>query len=51
MNLSDPGLEPVSPISPASAGGFFTTELPGRPIGSITRGQGDTGSREMRTSI
>ena len=35
VNLSDPGLQPISPISPASAGGFFTTELPGRPIGSI----------------
>jgi len=26
----DPGLEPVSP---ALAGGFFTTEPPGKPIG------------------
>ena len=25
-NLPDPGIEPTSPISPAYAGGFFTTE-------------------------
>ena len=31
-DLSDPGIEPVSPVSPALAGGFFTTELPGKPI-------------------
>ena len=24
-DLSDPGMEPASPMSPASAGGFFTT--------------------------
>ena len=28
-DLPDPGIEPVSP---ALAGGFFTTELPGMPI-------------------
>ena len=28
---SDPGIEPVSPVSPAVAGGFFTTELLGKP--------------------
>ena len=28
-NLPDPGIEPVSP---ALAGGFFTTEPPGKPI-------------------
>ena len=27
-NLSDSGIEPVSPVSPALAGGFFTTEPP-----------------------
>ena len=27
-NLPDPGIEPVSPASPALAGGFFTTEPP-----------------------
>ena len=28
-DFSDPGIEPVSP---ALAGGFFTTEPPGKPI-------------------
>ena len=27
-DLPDPGIEPVSPVSPALAGGFFTTEPP-----------------------
>ena len=31
-DLPDPGTEPMSPMSPASAKGFFTTELPGKPI-------------------
>ena len=26
-----PGTEPKSPVSPASAGGFFTTVPPGKP--------------------
>ena len=26
-----PGIEPVSPVSPALAGGFFTTEPSGKP--------------------
>ena len=30
-DLPDPGIEPVSPASPALAGGFFTTEPLGRP--------------------
>ena len=30
-DLSDPGIKPESPASPALAGGFFTTELPGNP--------------------
>ena len=30
-DLPDPGLEPASLASPALAGGFFTTEPPGRP--------------------
>ena len=29
--LPDPGIEPATPVSPASAGGFFTTEPPGKP--------------------
>ena len=30
-NLPDPGIQPMSPASPALVGGFFTTELPGKP--------------------
>ena len=30
-DLPDPGIEPESPKSPALAGGFFTTEPPGKP--------------------
>ena len=30
-DLPDPGIEPVSPESSALAGGFFTTEPPGKP--------------------
>ena len=30
-DLSDPGIELASPVSPAVAGGFFTTEPPGKP--------------------
>ena len=29
-HLPDPGIEPVSLSSPASAGGFLTTQLPGK---------------------
>ena len=28
--LPDPGFELVSPVAPASAGGFFSTALPGK---------------------
>ena len=31
-DLSDPGIEPVSPVSLALAGRFFTTEIPGKPL-------------------
>ena len=30
-DLPDPGIKPMSPVSPALAGGFFTTEPPGKP--------------------
>ena len=30
-DLSDPGIEPASPVSPAWAGGFFTIVPPGKP--------------------
>ena len=31
-DLPNPGMEPTSPVSPASAGEFFTAEPPGKPI-------------------
>ena len=31
-DLSDPGIKPVSPVSPALADGFFTTAPPGKPV-------------------
>ena len=31
-NLPDPGIKPMSPVSPALAGGFFTIVPPGNPI-------------------
>ena len=34
-DLSDPGIEPLSPASPALAGGFFTTEPHGKPFSWI----------------
>ena len=34
-DLSDSGMEPVSPASPALAGGFFSTESPGKPLSEI----------------
>ena len=33
-NLPNPGIKPMSPISLALAGGFFTTSLPGKPVNS-----------------
>ena len=30
-DLPDPGIEPRSPVAPALAGRFFTTERPGKP--------------------
>jgi len=30
-DLPEPGAKPTSPASPALAGRFFTTELPGKP--------------------
>ena len=30
-DLPNPGIEPASPVSPALAGGFFTTEPCGKP--------------------
>ena len=35
-DLHDTGIEPMSPLSPALAGGFFTTESLGKLIGKQT---------------
>ena len=34
-DLPHPGMEPLSPAPPALAGGFFTTEPPGKPSPAI----------------
>ena len=34
-DLLDPGMEPVSLMSPALGGGFFATEPPGKPHGRL----------------
>ena len=31
-DLLHPGIEPMSPVAPALAGGFYTTEPPGKPL-------------------
>ena len=31
-DLPDPGIDPASPVSPALAGGFFTSEPRGKPV-------------------
>ena len=31
-DLPDSGIEPKGPVVPALAGGFFTTEPPGKPL-------------------
>ena len=35
-DLPDPGIKPTSLASPALAGRFFTTELPGKPRSATT---------------
>ena len=32
-DLPNPGVKPLSPVPPALAGRFFTTELAGKPLG------------------
>ena len=33
--LPNPGIKPASPVSPASADGFFTTEPPEKSLGTL----------------
>ena len=35
-DLPDPGIDPMSLMSPASAGGFFIAEAPGKPLDNQT---------------
>ena len=46
-DLSSPG---IKPMSPALAGGFFTTELPGKP-GIDIRGRQIENSKELRVMM
>ena len=36
-DLLEPGIKPMSPVSPALAGGLFTTEPPGKPRNEIVK--------------
>ena len=46
-DLPNLGTEPTSPVSPASAGGFFNTEPPGKPSPSIHSGGSDTSLKSL----
>ena len=53
-DLPDPGIKPASPASPALAGGFVTTEPPGKPsslrataTSSVPRGAGTKGTQGL----
>ena len=46
-DLPNPGIEPVSPIAPALADRFFTTEAPGKPL----KAQVDGKYRDCSTNL
>ena len=46
-DLPNPGIEPVSPIAPALADRFFTTEPPGKPL----KAQADVKYRDCYTNL
>ena len=46
-NLPNPGIEPASLVSPALAGRFFTTELPGKP----SDGRDEHKNKALQTAI
>ena len=48
-DLPDPGIEPRSSAAPALAGGFYTTEPPGKPEDLTKAFQG--GSHYSATSV
>ena len=37
LNVQDPGIQPISLASPALAGGFSTTDSPGKPTLALTQ--------------
>ena len=50
--LSNPGIHPESPVFPALAGGFFTTESTGKPMVGITTAHTITDETEaLRTEF
>ena len=51
-DLPNPGIEPVFPVSPVLAGGFFITEPPGKPYTIVlnpfsAQGCGDNRTRQQ----
>ena len=46
-DLPNPGIEPTSLVSPALAGRFFTTELPGKP----SDGRDEHKNKALQTAI
>ena len=46
-DLPNPGIEPVSLVSLALAGGFFTTEPPGKPIRKLALSRSRSGQGEV----
>ena len=50
-DLPDPGIEPMSLVSPALAGGFFTTEPPGKCLKDGSKGRCQDRGRGRKRSI
>ena len=50
-DLPDPGIKPAFPATPALAGGFFTTEPPGKPISLCTFPEGRSGSCHSQKEV
>ena len=46
-DLPDLGIEPESPVASALAGGFFSTEPPGKPVGGQCWPLSGSPSREL----
>ena len=50
-DLPDPGIEPVSPVSPALAGGFVTTQPPGKSLSKAQEQKSQKKGDKMRTYL